>query len=71
VDAVARDIHDDASRFLLAGGEHCGGVAFAPAFADFAPLCRPNQGGKVLIRMRQNMTFQLAAALCQRVGQHG
>ena len=35
--------------------------AFAPPFADCGGSGRADQGGEMLIRMRQNMTLQLAA----------
>ena len=52
------------------GERSCEG-AFAPPFARIGGSGRADQGREVLIRMRQDMTFQLAAPARQRLGQDG
>jgi hypothetical protein len=54
---------------LTRAGERSCEEAFAPPFAGCGGSGRADQGGEVLIRMRQNMTLQLAASARQRLGQ--
>jgi hypothetical protein len=57
-----------AGALLTRSGERLCEEAFAPPFAGVGGSGRADQGGEVLIRMRQNMTLQLAASAGQRLG---
>ena len=67
----ARHPQDTGVEPLTRSSERSCEGAFAPPFARIGGSGRADQGSEVLIRMRQDMTFQLAAPARQRLGQDG